>query len=516
MSVSKPYLLGIDLGTSDLKSVVFDKSGREIAISYRTPELIRPHPNWQEVDMERIWAAVKETVGEVVANPETQEGEIIAIGITGVCCGSWLVDEDVRPVRNAILWNDGRAVDIVAEWSRSGRMDEIFEISGNIAFPGYTVAVLRWLAENEPESLERARYSIYCKDFIRYKLTGNLAVDRSDMAYLPWDIRQGEISEELLQLCGISGARRLFPDMIPSEAIAGTLQPGLAAELGLPAGIPVVGGLVDVAATTLGAGAWRPGLACSIIGTSNLNSVVSDQPSFEPFGIGVQTESVQGTFVRSLANTSGTIGLQWFLDQFCSAEEATARAAGQSIYAWAEKEASKIALGSEGVIYHPYINTTGVISPFFHPAARSQFFGISIEHTRAHLLRAVYEGTALSMADCYEQMPIQVDQIYVSGGGARSPFWCQMMADCTGKTLLVTRGTELGARGVVILAGIASGLYQDLEEAQRTVVHIHREYKPDPNAYDMYRKVYEVYRQVYQSLSEAWWSRHRMLQELRS
>ena len=464
--------------------------------------------------MQGLWEDISSAIREVISDPALEEGKIVGVGISGTACGVWLIDEDLRPVRNGILWNDGRAADIVGKWQRDGVFNEIFHISGNSIFPGYTLPLLRWLFENEPEMLEKARYNLFCKDWIRFKLTGKIFVEHSDLGYMPYDIRREDYSSELLRKCGISETRRLFPEIIESNDFAGTVQTEAATATGLEAGIPLVAGMVDVAATTLGSGAYLPGQACSIVGTSFLNNLISEQPSFEPFGIGVQTKTVNNLIIRSMVNTSGTINLQWFLEQFYSSEKEKIIASGGDIYDWAEDVAAQIPIGSEGIIYHPYLNTAGVISPFVNPTARAQFFGISIEHTRAHLLRAVYEGTALSMLDCFSHMPADIDQIYISGGGARSPFWCQMFADCTGKNILVPNGRELGARGVVILAGIACGFYSDLADAIQKVIHIESEYKPVPGSTNQYRNLYGLYKTIYQHLADDWWERHRILSDL--
>ncbi len=508
--MSRSYLLGIDVGTSVVKSVVFDVRGHEVAVSRRIPDVQRPKPGWSELSMESLWQDVVATLKEVTASAAFDDGEIVGIGLTGTCCSSWLLDAEGHPVRDAILWNDGRAADTLNDWQRDGTMDEVFRVSGNIMFPGYTVAVLRWLQDHEPDVIERARWSVFSKDWIRFRLTGEIASEHSDVGYTPYDIRASAYSDEILRACGIESVRRLFPDVIESGAVAGNLLPDVAREVGLPPGIPVVAGLVDVAASTLGAGAYRPGQACSIIGTSFLNNFIVDQPSFVPANVGVQTRAGGAGWIRSMVNTSGTLNLEWFLTQFCAAEKASER----HIYDWAERTASAIPLGSGGIIYHPYLNTTGVISPFVNAAARAQFFGISVEHTRAHLLRAVYEGTALAMLDCYAQIPVEIDEWYVAGGGKRSVFWMQMFADATGRTILVPEGEELGARGVAVLAGVACGVYADLDDAMRQTIQIERQHTPDPAAHEKYAKIYQLYRHLYEHVMDDWWERHRLLNEL--
>jgi sugar (pentulose or hexulose) kinase len=504
-------LLGIDVGTSVVKCVLFDTHGHEIAVARRESPVQRPHPNWSEADMDTVWARVLEALGEVAA--DGRGVRVAAVGITGTCCGAWLVDAAGRPVRTAILWNDGRAADIVAEWQGSGQMSEIFAISGNALFPGYTLAVLTWLQRHEPETLARARWLLHSKDWIRFKLTGEIAAEESDCSYIPFDIRRRALSPELFELAGIGEHVRLLPPMRQGFEPAGTVTPAVTAATGLPAGTLVVAGLVDVVASTLGAGAWRPGQACSIVGTSALNSLVSARPIFAPPDVGVQAVMPGGAWLRSLVNTSGTLNLDWMLDVLAAAEKERAAADGSDVFDLIEEAIQDLPIGADGVIYHPYVNTTGVISPFVNPTARAQFFGIGVHHTRAHLMRAVYEGVALSMLDSYENMPERCDEVLLSGGGARSAFWAQMFADATGRRVLVAEGSEFGARGAAMMAGIGAGIYRDLAAAA-AIAQVARVHEPDPDAHSLYRALYELYRELYRRLGDVWWLRHRILEQL--
>lgn len=508
-----PQLLGIDVGTSVVKAVVFGRGGEVVASAHRIPRLIHPEVGWSEADMEELWRDVMAVVAEAVASPGVEASEIRGLGVSGTCCSSWLLDEEGRPVRNAILWNDGRAAGIVRDWHESGLMDELFAVSGNVVFPGYTVAVLRWLKENEPETLRRARHSVFCKDWVRFRLTGEIAAEHTDASAVPYDIREGRFSEDVFTACGVEEALSLLsPPKDPGE-VAGHLLPQVASALGLPAGLPVIAGMMDVAATTLGTGAVRAGQACTIVGTSFLNCFLLDRPGFDPPGVGVQMRTVADVWLRAMVNTAGTINLDWFLDQLCAAERADPKLAGAGIYRWAEEQAAAIPIGADGLIYHPYLSNAGVVSPFFHPAARAQFFGLSVDHSRAHMLRAVYEGVALSMRDCAEAIPDEIGDWFMAGGGSRSDFWCQMFADCTGKTILVPEGEEFGARGVAMLAGIATGVYADIAEAAATVSQVRRRFVPDPARTERYAMLHEVYRGIHTHLREDWWARFNMLRD---
>ena len=373
-------LLGIDVGTSVVKCVLFDTGGRELAVARRESPVERPHPNWSEANMDTVWERVLATIREVAA--EGRGARVAAVGITGTCCGAWLVDAAGRPVRTAILWNDGRAADIVDEWQRAGLLSQIFAISGNAPFPGYTLPVLTWLRRHEPETLARARWLLHSKDWIRYRLTGEIAAEESDCSYIPFDIRRRALSPALFELAGIGDLVRLLPPIRRGFDPAGTVTPDVAAATGLPAGTLVVAGLVDVVASTLGAGAWQPGQACSIVGTSALNSLVGARPMFEPPDVGVQAVMPGGTWLRSLVNTSGTLNLDWMLDVLAVAEQERAKADGTDVFDLIEEAIRSIPIGADGVMYHPYVNTAGVVSPFVNPTARAQFFGIGVHHTR--------------------------------------------------------------------------------------------------------------------------------------
>jgi len=509
-----PYLLGIDVGTTVSKSVVFDLDGHEIAVARCPTAVQHPIPASSEVDMEALWNAVRSTIQELIFKQGIQPDAIQAIGVSSTVAGVWLLDRQGRPFRNAILWNDGRAASILASWESQGVMQAIFDISGNAIFPGMTLPSVRWLADNEPDTLKNASTLICGKDWVRNNLTGDIHSDVSDLSQMPCDIRTRYYSDELFRLCGIQDYIHLFPPVVKSHDVVGSVTRKAAEETGLKEGTPVVAGLGDVQASMLGAGATRAGDACSIVGTSSLNNVMLDYPTFEPSGIGFTFMMGENLWLRSLTNTSGTINLEWFLNNFCAEERTIAEKRGISVYQVLEEEAAEIPIGSGGVIYHPYLNTTGVAAPFRNAAARAQFFGIEIDHDRRHLLRAVYEGLALAMRELYDLIPVETPEVIVTGGGARSPFWCQMFADCTGRRMLIPEGTEFGGKGVAILGGIGIGIYKDFDEARQRTFRIARSHEPDPEKTRKYETVFHLYREIYLSMQEHWWHRHQLLIDL--
>lgn len=488
------YLLGIDVGTTVSKSVVYNLDGQEVAVARYPTATQHPMPSASEANMLDIWQAVRNTIHELIVEQSIAAEAIKAVGISATVAGVWLLDQHKAPFRNAILWNDGRATSLLSKWEAEGIIQEIFNISGNAAFPGMTLPSLRWLMENEPETLKTARYLICAKDWIRFNLTGDIHTDETDLSQILGDIRNRGYSDDLFRLCGVDDYVHLFPRPVLSQTVVGTVTSAAAKQTGLKEGTPVVAGLTDVQASMIGAGATQVESACSIVGTSSLNNIVLDRPSFEPAGVGFQFLMPENLWVRSFANTSGTMILDWFIKNFTQAERAEAKRLGISIYEVLEESAASVPIGADGIIFHPYLNTTGVAAPFRNAAARAQFFGISVQHERRHLLRAVYEGLALAMRELYLLAPVPIEEIIITGGGARSPFWCQMFADCTGHRMIVPEGTEFGTKGDAILAGIGTGIYKDLKTATLKTFRIARVYDPDPEKTEKYEQVYLTFR----------------------
>lgn len=504
------YLLGIDSGTSMVKSVVFDVQGREIAIARREMPLLHPHPDAVEVEMERVWIAAASTIQEVVAAVGAEQ--IAAVGISGTACGFWGIDESGAPVRSAILWNDGRAAPVIARWQADGTYRRVFALSGNAPFPGYPLSLLAWLDAHEAQTLARTRWLLFHKDWLRYRLTNTIATDASDISYFPGAIEQGGDVEPLLSLAGLTAYRDCIPPLAPSGSVGGAVTAAAAAQTGLRQGTPVAVGAVDVVSSALGGGVHAVGQACAILGTSFLNSLVVAQPAFVPVESGVQAAMPGGGWLRSVVNTSGTINIDWLVEELAGEERAAAQDGG-SVYAHIEARLREVAPGAGGLVYLPFLNSAGIVSPFAEPNARGMFFGLSQETTRVHLMRAVYEGTALAMRDCFDAIGQPVEEVVLVGGGARSGFWAQMFADATGRRIVVAEGSEFGARGAALLAGIAVGVYASHSAAAATL-SIAQRYTPEASAARAYDLLYPLYRHLVQSSREAWRLRQQIAQQL--
>lgn len=496
------YLLGIDAGTSLIKSVIFDLDGHELITASRETTLLHPDPVSTEQDMHEVWAAVQATAKEAIQKFGKPE-QIAAIGITGQGDGTWLIDANHQPVRPAILWLDGRTADFVRQGQQSGLSDQLFRITGTALNTSNQAAQLRWLLDHEPQSLNRAHAALRAKDWIFLNFTGLITTDETDASHTYFATNARRIDDRVLELFELSSYTHLLPEVKSPSQNVGKLLPAVAAGLGLPAGLPVVGGPFDVVASDLGVGMLTTGDACTILGTAGIHQLVLDGALQGDMGY-TMCHAPADRLLRLLPTMTGTLNLQWFVDQFFSHEQAAAKHDNRNFWDELEAIAATIPPGCDGVMYHPYIDPAGERAPFVRPEARAQFTGLSARHSRAHLLRAVYEGVVLSAMDCYDQLGVPVTALKLAGGGARSKLWCQLFADALGCEVQVTEGSEFGAKGAAINAGVAIGLYPNYEVAVHQTVRPARSYQPDGEKVEFYRKWLRIYRETYQAMFPIW------------
>jgi len=505
MTAGKQLLLGIDAGTSVVKAALFYPDGREYLAVARRTTLKTPYPAWAEVSMSETWEMTADAIRSVLAETGVASEEIAAVGITGNMVGAWLIDSRGDPVRDAILWCDGRTQPLIDRLGEEipGFLSLVFDADGCVMQQGCTLPVLRWLAENEPESLDRAEWVLCCKDWLSFKLTGTVQIDPTEALGMPGDARTCSYSDAMFDLLGVRDHVRLFPPIRPSEQVIGSVHAEAARQTGLRMGTPVVGGVGDVPASALGVGAYQPGIACSLLGTNFLNCLVTDAPSFEPRDVGLTFCMPGPRWLRAMVNVSGTTSLDWAIEQFCQPEKMAA-AGTADLFARVEALATQSPLGARGVVYLPYLSAQGIIAPFIEPAARADFFGLTNEHTRADIVRAVYEGLAFSIRDGYDVIPAEVHEIRLSGGAAKSAFFCQMIADVTGKRCVVPSGSEFGAKGAAILAAVGIGWYDTIADALAATPSAATVYECDPERKRQYDAGFATYSDLRDSLRPVW------------
>jgi len=500
------YLLGIDNGTTVTKAALFDLEGNEIAIGSQEISLKHPEPGWAEQDMKEIWEATADAIRKCLREAAIDPKAIQGISLSGHGGGVWLLDQNNLPVRDAIIWLDGRAKPYLDQWSAEGRIAELYDACGWSLFAGIgACTIFPWLMEHEPESLERARINLTSKDWTKFRLTGELSTDLTMASIAHMNYQTSDYSERVLELTGISRFRHLFPPIVPSWEIAGRVTKQASEETGLAPGTLVSSGAWDGTCSTLGSGCIAVGEAASVIGTAGVHVVVSAEADLDPErNYSLMYHAVPDRFVKNSLTMLAIGNLNWFEREFCLAERQEAERRGVSIYEVIDEEVASVPIGAGGVIYLPFLQ--GERAPFVKAEARGVFFGLGDAHQRSHLLRALFEGIALSTRDSYAcmQKGKPLEATYLTGGGSRSPVLRQILADCTGNTMKIPAGVQLGAKGAAINAGVAAGVFTDHTEAVDRMVSIDGEYAPDKGSTEKYAQLYELYRGLIEAVWSSW------------
>jgi len=501
-------LIGVDAGTSMIKSVAFSTAGEPLYRSSRNNEVLTPRTGWREQDLSDTWDTMAATLRAVMEELD-EEDEVLGVGVTAQGDGCWLVDDEGQPARDAILWSDARAEGIIDQWQQNEVNERLYDICGCTQFPGSSLAILLWLQEHEPEVIKRAETVFFCKDWLKYKLTNTIASDPSDMTLPYLDIETIEYDHEVFDIVGTPELGRLLPPLQDPLEVIGEVTNGAAEQTNLPEGTSVVSGLFDVPASMFGSGVSEPGEGSSVVGTTSLNQMLMDEPAASPHGVGFTLAlGLENRWSRFMSSMIGTPNLDWTLEKFRYRENPD--------YEAIEKRAGEIPIGSEGVLYHPYLSSSGERAPFLNTRARAQFTGLDPDHTEEHLIRAVYEGVALAMKDCYEHIPNTPGEVYVAGGGANSAFWCQMFADCIGAEFSVPEGQEFGAKGAALLVATAIGLYDDLGTAVAETRTVETTYSPDLMSSRQYDELYDLYKTTYEAMFDIWNRREKTLAVINS
>ncbi|WP_375688276.1 FGGY-family carbohydrate kinase [Pseudooceanicola sp. LIPI14-2-Ac024] len=471
------YVLGLDAGSSVVKAACFDTDGTMIAVATRRTPLRRPGDGRVEADPELCWSATCAVLRDVVAKAGVAPGEITGLGLTAAMVGLWLLDRDGAPVRPGINWEDSRSQPMLDRMiaERPGLMSEIFASSGSVMQQGCTLPLLATLAAQDPETVARAAAAVSYKDFLRARLTGRVAIDRTEAAVAPGDARAQTVSPAMRSLFGLDGLAHLFPAPLDSTAEGGRLTAAAAAATGLPEGLPVAVGAGDVPATVIGAGGLVPGAATAVLGTTCMLGVVSETPVFTPPDLGLLFSLPGGTWYRAMVNVAGTLNLDWAMSVL--ARDLVDAPDG---FDRLNAEIAAVPVGARGLSYLPYLSESGIIAPVADPTARAQFAGLTPAHGRADMLRAVYEGVAFAMADLADLLALAPDApLTLTGGGSNSPLWCDMIAEVLGRDVMVPDGAEFGARGAAMLAAVMTGAHPDIATASAGLRQLgHRLHRP--------------------------------------
>lgn len=490
-----PYLIGVDVGTTGVKVIAIDAQGAIVATESEEYPLATPEPLWSEQNPADWWRGTQRALARLTSSRALDPRDIAGIGLTGQMHGAVFLDAEDQVIRPAMLWNDGRTAAQCAEITERVGERRLIEIVGNPALTGFQAPKVLWLREHEPDAYQRLAHLLLPKDYIRLMLTGEHATDASDAAgTLLLDLAARDWSTTILDILGIS--RAWLPQVYEGPEVTGRLRDDVALALGLPQGLPVIAGGGDNAAAAVGNGIIREGNITSSIGTSGVLFAHSDTIRLDPEGrLHTFCHAVPGAYHLMAVTLAAGGSLRWLRDTL----------AGPGIhedgYEELAEEASAVAPGSEGLLFLPYL--MGERTPHLDPFARGAFIGLTARHGRGHLVRAVMEGVTYSLRDgrdIMRDMGLDVGEIRVTGGGARSPLWRQMQADIFGTPITRMRAEEGPAFGAALLASVGTNTYPDIETAVASTVKTAGSLAPDPLAMPAYERGYAIYRDLYPTL----------------
>jgi xylulokinase len=485
-------LLGIDVGTGGTRAVILSETGKVLAsATHEHAAFASPHVGWAEQDPHDWWRAAGGAIKEVLQKAGLTGEDISCIGLAGQMHGAVLLDENNQVLRPALIWCDQRT-QAQCDWlNETIGAQRIIELTCNPALTNFTLTKLLWVREHEPEIWKRFRRVLLPKDYVRFRLTGEQAIDMADASgTLMLDVAHRRWSEAMMSAAGLPMS--CLPRLFESPEVCARVSAEGAATTGLKAGTPVVAGAGDQAGGAVGMGIVRPGSVSATIGTSGVVFAATDHPAMDAQGrVHTFCHAIpQQWHVMGVTQAAG-LSLRWFRDML-----------GSSVsYDELTVEASKVPTGSAGVLWAPYL--MGERTPHLDPKARGALVGFTASHTRGHVARAILEGIAFSLKDTFtlfEAMQVPVTSIRLGGGGARSELWRQIQADVYGHEVEIVEAEEGAAYGAALLAGVGTRHWNSVEEACAAAVHVSERVRPDQRSAETLKKQYLLYRELYIAL----------------
>jgi xylulokinase len=491
------YFLGVDVGTGGTRALVIDEKGHVVASATAEHEAFAsPKIGWAEQKPEDWWRACGLAVRNALERAHLSGGQIRCVGFSGQMHGAVMLDAHDAVVRPALIWCDVRTEKQCLDFTRKVGAERLIRLTCNPALPNFTLTKLLWVRENEPENWSRVRSVLLPKDYVRFRLTGERAMDVADASgTLLLDVAKRRWSAEVLQEAEIDPS--MLPQLYESQEICGKITAAGTSATGLKIGTPVVAGAGDQAAGATGMGIVAPGAVSATIGTSGVVFAATDRPALDAKGrLHTFCHAVpQRWHVMGVTQAAG-LSLRWFRDRFGAGAED-----GRDPYERLMAEASGTPPGSDGLLWAPYL--MGERTPHLDPNARGALVGLTASHTRGHVIRAILEGVAFSLKDSFTlfaEMGVPVVRIRLGGGGARSPLWRQIQADVYGREVETVQGEEGAAYGAAILAGVGAECWSSVEAACTEIVRVDTRIAPQPAAVELMRTCYEAYRRMYPAI----------------
>ena len=490
-------LLGLDCGSTAVKAVLFDADGRTLATGVRRTEPRQPAPHRVEHDMDRLWRLAAAAVRDALA--AAPPGAVDAVGVTGHGDGVYLLDRAGRPLGAGIQSVDSRAHDITADWASSGLVDRIAAVTAQRPYPYAASALLAWIRRHEPERFAAIGHVLFCKDWLRFRMTGVLAADPTDASTAFTEARSQAYSDDLLALLGLGELRAALPPILPSSGAIGTVSTAAAAQTGLRQGTSVSGGMHDVTASAVGLGILEPGALAITAGTFSINETLSDHLAADPRWT-ARAGLRPGQWMNMSISPASSNTIDWFLRQSYGAEAEAAARGGPSLWDAVEGDLAAVA-AADAPLFHPFLYG----SPYDAPASAA-FLGLRSWHTRADMLRAVVEGAVFNHRHHCDALrsAFPVDRARITGGGTSRDRPARLFADALGLPVEVPEATEVGALGAALVAGVGVGLYGSLDEAVRRACRVATKHAPDLERHGALTRRFERYLALAEALRPHW------------
>ncbi len=489
-------LLGIDIGTTGVKVILLEEDGSISANVTEEYETSTPGPLWSEQSTDDWWNATCVAVKEALQASGKHNSDIKGVGVAGQMVGLVLLDRDGKALRPCIMWNDQRSVKKAEELTAQIGLETILAETSNPMFASFVVPKLEWVRRNEPNVYAKVGHVLLPKDYITYRLTGNVATEVSDASgTCLLNMEQRAWSDAMVAKLGIP--REWLPDCVESDAIIGEVTSEAAASTGLSLGTPVVAGAGDQPAQSLGCGIVKPGLCSVTVGTSGVVFAQADRHIRHPQGLlHAFCHSVRDQWYVMGVMLSAGGSFQWLRD--------TLSGRGEISFDQLTGLAEEVSPGSDGLIFLPYLS--GERMPYDDPLARGGWIGLTQRHSLSHLVRAVMEGITFGLYDLLQiirGLGMDIKSIYASGGATESRLWRQMLADIFNARIITTNATQGAAFGAAMLAGIGAGVFKDAAEAAEATIVVTSSTDPDRQRHEVYAGAFDLYRSLYPQLKDS-------------
>ena len=504
-------LIGIDVGTGGTRVLLVNTAGKVVGstVQEHTP-FHSPKPGWAEQDPEDWWQAAVHAIPALLKATRTAPEEIAAVGLSGQMHGAVLLDATDRVLRPALIWCDQRTAAEAAWLTMQLGAKRLIQLTSNPALTNFTLTKLLWVRTHEPAIWGQFRSFLLPKDYVRFRLTGEKAIDVADASgTLLLNVAGRRWSREMLE--AVDMPKSILPALCECHEIVGTVTVEAASLTGLRAGTPVVAGAGDQAAGALGMGIVRPGDVSATIGTSGVVFAATDQPFLDPHGrLHTFCHAVPGRWhVMGVTQAAG-LSLRWFRDTFVSTEDSDG-------YARLGEAAATVSAGADGLLWAPYL--MGERTPHLDPEARGALVGLTASHRQPHIVRAIMEGVAFSLKDTlsiFAEVGVPARAIRLGGGGARSPIWRQIQADVYGQTVEIVAAEEGAAYGAALLAGVGAGVWPSADAACDAVIRVDHRIAPQPSDSAKLQELYALYRRLYPSLQPIFHGLHAASTEVKT